>query len=748
MANIHALLDDLNPINDRIDGLVTGFQGAITIADTPTEDGVYFPTEEGTYPNAGGLVYNPEGDDKGKLVQFFNKDGVWTKSVIDVEYNYGNPIWEYGYINNAGDNNSEVVDTHLRTNYFSYENLIKIEIPNDLALGYFLYDINFNLLERIPAQTNKVIEFNYIEDAKFIKLAVRKEPSGASISESDLVGLKIINDNKLIYEQLKEVLSKDNLNFLMYGFIDNSGVDSTSPTQKYIISDFFDYETLIKISAPLDYAYTIHVYNENKEWIKLVVTSTMGEYEVPYVENAKYAKLSIRSSDIDNLQDLEPNVFDEFILNKDLKGFVYGKEIDNDIAMPSKMYMLEGVVHDIFSTAIQQKNKPYENFIRFSGTQSYTREFKNTSKISNPQNGSIIKTSLYSKDFEVAKSLETEVIASDKNTDNGEIIIQCLGDSFTAMGFFRDALIDKNYCPNIKMVGTRKVKDSGANFHDEGRGGWSMGAYFSVAKGNGLSGDAYAGYYQPEGVYKYWGDTRFWINAIRSNIDGSNDYVVGRFDQADRFDATTGLLTSPQQNDIMFNGDDMIIYNGSSWEITSQSNYTWSFQYDKYLSMWNIEAPEILFVMLGMNSFRKSFSNGAWNTWKNRMEKIKESYKQAVPNGKFAVVIHCTNVGISNNTYRDFAEMQDFNLFKYRKNIIAEFDNREDEDIYLLDAGIMVDPIYGYPEEHPDGRLIDRKPFDTYTGDRELFVQTYNPHPTVSYPAMSLPLAAFIQKFR
>ena len=82
MENIHALLDDLNPINDRIDGLVTGFQGTIKITDTPTESGIYIPTEAGVYLNAGGLEYAPEGDDEGYLVMFINNGSEWVKNRV------------------------------------------------------------------------------------------------------------------------------------------------------------------------------------------------------------------------------------------------------------------------------------------------------------------------------------------------------------------------------------------------------------------------------------------------------------------------------------------------------------------------------------------------------------------------------------------------------------------------------------------------------------------------------------------
>lgn len=57
----------------------------IALSDpAPELDGVYLPTESGTYTNAGGLVYDPEGVDAGKYVQFIKNDTVWTKLAVDL----------------------------------------------------------------------------------------------------------------------------------------------------------------------------------------------------------------------------------------------------------------------------------------------------------------------------------------------------------------------------------------------------------------------------------------------------------------------------------------------------------------------------------------------------------------------------------------------------------------------------------------------------------------------------------------
>lgn len=68
--------------NAIVNSIGTGFQGAIKIADTPTEAGIYNPTEVGVYPRAGGLEYAPEGDDEGFLVQFIFDGSEWVKNRV------------------------------------------------------------------------------------------------------------------------------------------------------------------------------------------------------------------------------------------------------------------------------------------------------------------------------------------------------------------------------------------------------------------------------------------------------------------------------------------------------------------------------------------------------------------------------------------------------------------------------------------------------------------------------------------
>ena len=71
-----------------IAGLTTGYLGDIIIADVFTTNGIYTPTEEGTYTNAGGLTFLPSTTDIGFDVKFSLFNSVWTKLRVDLNITF------------------------------------------------------------------------------------------------------------------------------------------------------------------------------------------------------------------------------------------------------------------------------------------------------------------------------------------------------------------------------------------------------------------------------------------------------------------------------------------------------------------------------------------------------------------------------------------------------------------------------------------------------------------------------------
>jgi hypothetical protein len=176
--------------------------------------------------------------------------------------------------------------------------------------------------------------------------------------------------------------------------------------------------------------------------------------------------------------------------------------------------------------------------------------------IDNPEDGESVVAALINQDyFDTIKSVTSTIIVGEKGRGENTVTFSIIGDSYTQGAFFKDALLKKDYVPNIKMIGLRDVFEC-AGQADEGRGGWTLNKYFTVTN---KRTDAYNGFCQPDGNYKYWGATAFWqlANAIRLHPETEwtfgEKYNAGRFGaQSLNFDEVTGYKKDPKKNDIMF----------------------------------------------------------------------------------------------------------------------------------------------------------------------------------------------------
>src|SRR5690606_4133999 len=61
----------------QLGGFTSGFQGEIALADTPSVDGMYIPSQSGTYVNAGGVVV-----DLSEGITFIIKNGSTFETVV------------------------------------------------------------------------------------------------------------------------------------------------------------------------------------------------------------------------------------------------------------------------------------------------------------------------------------------------------------------------------------------------------------------------------------------------------------------------------------------------------------------------------------------------------------------------------------------------------------------------------------------------------------------------------------------
>lgn len=425
----------------------------------------------------------------------------------------------------------------------------------------------------------------------------------------------------------------------------------------------------------------------------------------------------------------------------------------NDICLPGTLYMLKGTQNNIFVEPLIKRWRPYEDVVRFSGTTKYSRRLQRVASIIEPVEGSTVHLDLVNLDhFKTIKTLTSIIKVGTPGIGNDSTIVSIIGDSFTQGAFFKDALLVKDYVPKIKLIGLRDVIGYPGQA-DEGRGGWTLDKYFTVSKNRT---DAYNGFWQPEGDYKFWGATDFWklANAIRLNPEADwtfgEKYNAARYEtRSVNFDEKTGYRKNSKKNDIMFDNaqEHYILYDGKKWNRVSYDDFEWSFNYPKYLSMWDLEAPEILVEFLGLNDFRNAGLPGDmdFTIWNRQMEKMIDSYHSTVPDGKFVLMIPSSSCGILDNKDGRFTILQNACMWELRKNIIEVFDGRTDEQIYIVDAAIAIDNLNGTRFLTDSLYTV---PYYGYEGDERIKVQVGNPHPYPNYPTMGISLAAFIQRHR
>ena len=421
----------------------------------------------------------------------------------------------------------------------------------------------------------------------------------------------------------------------------------------------------------------------------------------------------------------------------------------NDICMPSTLWMLAGTQNDLFVQPMLKRWRPYDDFVRFSLSQQapFLRRLSAVASINEPVDGSVLTTELVNGDeFAVVKTLQSTIRVGQPGTGDTTVTAQLLGDSYIHGVFFRHALLDSGHVPNLRLVGLLKCAEGQYN---EGRGGWRLANYFAVPT---RPVQCYHGFMQPAGDARYWGATHFWRNAwqcFRKTAPKGFEpyYSCSRFDDIlPRFDETTGFLRQPAPGDLQFDNDRnaFVRFNGTAWQpVPPAEDLGWHIDYAKYLAMWDIPRPDFLFVMLGLNDFRDHLQ-ADFTEWGQRITILKDAYQAACPHGKFVICIPCSTCGSLDNAAGDFTLRHNAAMWRFRKWLIDNFDHREQDGFYLLDIGITIDNEHGYHL----AKGATTVPYEQYAGTDVLRVQAGNPHPYANYPAMGLPIAAFIQANR
>ena len=427
----------------------------------------------------------------------------------------------------------------------------------------------------------------------------------------------------------------------------------------------------------------------------------------------------------------------------------------NDITLPSCLYMLRGVRNEVFVRPFLKRWRPYDDFVRFDtkgGPSAFLRRLSAVATVTNPVDGAKLDVTLVNGDaFETVKRLSPVLRVAEPGTGSKDIRAQIVGDSLTHGGFYRGALVEASYVPNLHLVGLRRLRRAEglpAQYH-EGRGGWTLATYFSVPKGEQFS---YHGFMHPKDG-RYWGDTSFWKMAWRcvrkTQPKGFQPtYSCDEFGEAaQRFDERTGFLRDPLTGDCQFDAEtkQMVRWDGSAWRPVDEKSLGFEFDYGKYLAMWNIPAPQFLFVYLGCNDFANRGFGSDYAPWAKMIETFKRSYEAAVPGGRFVLSLEISVFGSDDNRAGEFNTMKKAVMWQFRDWLIRRYDRREAEGWYLLDGGLATDNEHGYYVERDTEP--NTLPYEGCKNGR-IEVQWGNPHAYPNYPAMGVPFAAFLQYWR
>lgn len=444
-------------------------------------------------------------------------------------------------------------------------------------------------------------------------------------------------------------------------------------------------------------------------------------------------------------------VYSSQILNK-VDTTTQTKEVN--LSMTKNQYLLGGSENNIYFPALLDKSKPNYS-VRFPAP---FFNFKNFARLTNPSSESTgLTVNVYNDDFAVIESKVIDLKIGNPATNNGTLNIIAIGDSFTHGGQYLKKVYD--VCPALNLHGMRST-DSPVSypFKYEGRGGWTLQRYLDPK----VDGDGFSPFSHPTNAsYKYYGTTSFWYNVYNTpNAYGFQYFEAKRAEIG--FSTTTGIKSTPQVNDLMYFDQDgsntYKYYNGSSWMVVALTNSDFTFNFPKYRTVWNITQPNIVTVLLGLNDFRMKNDvtevNTLFTTWSSQMDSLIASIKADNASVKIAILIPSSYCGSDDNTEGAFNSKLNRMMWESRKLIIAEYDQRDAESIYLVDTGSVIDPDFGFytnmdTEFNATWVEDTRVPFIGYTDTKKRELDYNTPHPSPDgYTQIGIKVAGFIQKIR
>lgn len=387
--------------------------------------------------------------------------------------------------------------------------------------------------------------------------------------------------------------------------------------------------------------------------------------------------------------------------------------IQSQIAVPKKQHFLTTIENNIYLEEFQKRVLP-----NFALNTSVPVGLLRNNRIvaTNPAVGVYPAVcSLTDLNYNDIMSKNYSIVVTDLSKTT-PIKVLSIGDSYTDIGWYVKKM--GQTIPNVTHLGTCNYNSVPDDVNREGRSGWDLNKYMHE-NGSTSGNTVFSPFIHPIAPYKYYGNTGFW-ERVFANV--APQYEIGNLShQIALLNINSlGVRATPNVNDVMYFTSDSVykVWNGISWVNISQSTLNFTFNFAKYLSTWNIDTPDIVTILLGMNDFRNLNPNlvaSFFVGWKINMDAFIANVKLANPNVKI-IIATCNSVESN-----DYCGKTNAALWESYNQIINTYDERENENIFISDTKASADRVYGFGAT----RTV---PFDQYVGSETILITSGDVH--------------------
>lgn len=395
-----------------------------------------------------------------------------------------------------------------------------------------------------------------------------------------------------------------------------------------------------------------------------------------------------------------------------------------DIILPRKVYAMLGST----GTAIEELNIYFSALLQANSTpitidcvapkgRQYEKFFRDQ-----PGNTAISQysTTAGAYNLEIRANSATQTLVKSQTT-TVQVVSKTAATRIRFLSIGDSIIQSKIYVGQIQAT-LNQASSQGTRTYDgmitnhEGRGGWTLSAYFSAGNNNGLDSP----FMFPVGVLgsAYKGNVKFWADIVGGNTDpahhGFQAIAKGWTNGSYLYD-TSGYPLVSQEGDVVFDPSKVTAqkfqqYTGGTWNPMPVQPSGWSFDFGKYMNMFApafmegsvIYNPDVVTVTLGSNEFYGTDGIPMITGWLSNMTTLIDSIHNFNPATKVIIVIPAPGAsqdawGINYGTGTTSAQFKR-NIQLLGRQILNLWDTDAAlaKNTFVVNAGLAVDPDYGY----------------------------------------------------